>query len=169
MTAKSDELPSASRLYAYMEEGDFMDCFSAPILHKEQSIDDLARGARMKMPKWAVPLLALRNILVIPLGLKTTFAGEQSVGGKVEPGQLIDFFRVYERYENEIILGDDDKHLDYRVSVYRCQDNQDRLYLATWVRRNNWLGHVYLALVLPFHKMIVKAIASNIAQQKAAP
>jgi hypothetical protein len=164
--ARAAKLPGRSVLYRYIGEKDFVDCFAAPIQHQGQTIDDLARGAKLKMPKWAIPLLVLRNILVTPFGLRTTHEGQQSEAGELVPGELIGFFRIYERHDDEVIMGDDDKHLDYRVSVFREPGAPETLYAATWVKRNNWLGHLYLFLVLPFHKLIVKNMVKQIAQQK---
>lgn len=164
--ARAAALPKQSVLYRYIGDNDFVDCFAATIDHPNQSIDDLARGAKLKMPKWAIPLLILRNIMVIPFGLRTTHEGRQNEAGELVPGELIGFFRIYERHDDEVIMGDDDKHLDYRVSIFRDRGNPETLYAATWVKRNNWLGHLYLFLVLPFHKLIVKNMVKHIAQQK---
>ena len=164
--AIADKLPQSSALNKFIADKDFVDCYSAQIQHSEQSIDDLARGAQFKMPKWAIPLLLLRNIIVKPLGLKTTFEGQQSRTGTINPGEYVNFFHVAERHDNEVIMGGDDKHLDYRVSVFRDNKVPETLYVATWVHRNNWLGHAYLFFVLPFHKAIVSNMTKNIAKQK---
>lgn len=164
--AKADQLPQQSVLNKFVGTNDFVDCYSAQIEHPNQTIDDLARGAEFKMPKWALPLLVLRNILVKPFGLKTSFEGIQNREGTIKPGEYVNFFHVEERHDNEVIMGGDDKHLDYRVSVFRNGERPERLYVATWVHRNNWLGYAYLFVVMPFHKAIVRNMTKNIAKQK---
>ena len=164
--ANVDQLPPESALHKYIGADDFVDCYADQIVYTKQSIDDLARGAQFKMPKWALPLLILRNALVKPLGLKTTFSGTQNTKGTIKPGEYVNFFHVAERHDNEVIMGGNDKHLDYRVSVFRDNKTPEKLFVATWVHRNNWLGHAYLFLVMPFHKTIVRNMTRNIAKQK---
>ena len=36
--------------------------------------------------------------------------------------------------------------------------------MATWVHRNNWIGRVYLILVMPFHIAIVRNAMRQIAK-----
>ncbi|WP_036223388.1 DUF2867 domain-containing protein [Maritalea myrionectae] len=163
MRAKADRLPLSAKLHEHIRSGDFVDCFSIELGEKgtKLSIDDLARSLATTPPKWAQFLLYLRNILVKPFGLRTEFDGAQTKMGECQPGELINFFRIYHRDNNEILMGDDDKHLDYRVSVYRSPSRPSKLYAATWVHRHNWLGHTYLFLIKPFHKMIVRSMVTG--------
>lgn len=163
MRAKADRLPLSAKLHNHIGPNDFVDCFSVELGKNasQASIDELARGFATTPPKWAQFLLVLRNILVQPFGLRTEFDGDQSQKGECKPGELINFFRIYHRDKNEILMGDDDTHLDYRVSVYRSPNRPDKLYAATWVHRNNWIGHSYLFLVKPFHKMIVRSMVTR--------
>lgn len=163
MRAKADHLPRSARLHSFVGPNDFIDCYSVELGPKasQASIDDLARGFATTMPDWAQALMDLRNVLVKPLGLRTEFEGEKSQKGECKPGELINIFRVYHRDDDEILMGDDDIHLNYRISIYRAPDRPDKIYAATWVHRNNWVGHSYLFLVMPFHKVIVKSMATR--------
>lgn len=163
MRAKADRLPLSARLHQQVGARDFLDCFSIELNARSaaRTIDDLARCLATTPPKWAQTLLYLRNQAVRPFGLRTEFEGTQSQKGECKPGELIGFFRIYHRDTNEILMGDDDAHLDYRVSVYRAASRPDKLYVATWVHRHNWLGHGYLFLVTPFHKLIVKSMLTG--------
>ena len=54
----------------------------------------------------------------------------------LQPGAVIGLFRVFARSDTEIILGDDDRHLDFRVGILR-QVNGDRTVvvvstIGTW-------------------------------------
>ena len=143
-TSKTD-LPTYSLLHDYMQQGDFLDCYTCAT---DLSVDQAAARA-MAFPSWAKSLLRLRNILVAPLGLKNEF----------EEGEKIGPFPIDQRNENEIILGVDDSHLNFRISILTTGTDA---YCATWVHRNNWLGRAYLAAIKPFHVLIVRNAVSQI-------
>ena len=102
------------------------------------------------MPGWARALLKLRNTLVAPLGLKT---------GESQEADSAIFPITYED-NAELILGTDDKHLNFRICIHR---ENGRIHMATWVHRNNLLGRAYLAVVMPFHVLIVRDAMRRIA------
>ncbi|PCJ10525.1 MAG: hypothetical protein COB16_00480 [Rhodobacteraceae bacterium] len=139
------ELPRHSLLHSYIQEGDFVDCYKCATT---LSVDTAAARA-MAFPFWAGWLLRLRNILVAPLGLTK----EVPEGDKIGP------FPIDQRNEQEIILGFDDSHLNFRISILTTGTEA---YCATWVRRNNWLGRIYLAAIMPFHILIVRNAVSQI-------
>jgi hypothetical protein len=92
---------------------------------------------------------------------------------KGEKGEQIGLFKVFEKTEDEIILGEDDKHLNFRVSLFIDSQNENKtdknLIISTTVKFNNWFGRLYFIPVRPFHKLIVptmlKGIIKNIEQQ----
>ena len=58
-----------------------------------------------------------------------------------------------------ILLGEDDRHLDFRLSVLRQRGGTaDWVVVSTVVRFNNWLGRAYFLPVRPLHQLIVPAI-----------
>ena len=118
-TSKVD-LPKHSLLHDYVQEGDFLDCYACPT---DLSVDQAAARA-MAFPFWARWLLRLRNILVAPLGLTNEFAE----GDRIGP------FPIDQRTDDEIILGLDDSHLNFRISILTTGTEA---YCATWVHRNN--------------------------------
>ena len=102
-TSKTD-LPQHSLLHSYIQQGDFLDCYKCPTT---LPVDDAAQRA-MAFPSWAKGLLRLRNILVAPLGLKNDFPEGEKIGP----------FPIDQRNENEVILGLDDSHLNFRISIF---------------------------------------------------
>ena len=74
-----------------------------------------AREACVRMvlhpPRWIDALLRLRNILVLPFGLKTS--GE----GAPAPGGLIGLFPVVSETPERLVAGFNDYHLDFRIVV----------------------------------------------------
>lgn len=141
MPLRTDTLPGASSLWSLHRPGDFLDCYSVP------STLSPAEAARrgLALPGWAAALLRLRNIIVRPFGLKTG-----------EPDRPI--FPTCQETADEIILGTDDKHLNFRIGLIR-QDG--RLYMSTWVHPHNLWGRAYLRLVMPFHILISRGAAAR--------
>ena len=97
-------------------------------------------------PKWVRGLMKIRDFLVRPLGLKTA---KETQSDKIFP--------VIAQTENEIIMGINDRHLNFRVSVLIDRE-KSYIYLTTLVQYRNRLGKAYFLLVKPFHKFIVRSI-----------
>ena len=159
------QLPDTSWLHTYMAPTDYVDVYAADLSARAdlQACDIRQLGghfADVDMA-WVKALLAIRDGLVAPLGLKTTKFLETQ--GQILPadekavGDRIAFFKIYHIDTDEIVLGEDDAHQDFRLSIYREGGPSPRLHMATCCKRHNVLGHAYLALILPFHKSIVKA------------
>jgi Protein of unknown function (DUF2867) len=108
---------------------------------------------------WVEALIWLRNRIVSVVHLKPEQPG-QPQPLTLEPGTQAGIFRVYQRAANEILLGEDDRHLDFRVSVL-VQQRPQGCYatISTVVHFNNWLGRAYFLPVRPFHRLIVPAMA----------
>jgi hypothetical protein len=118
----------------------------------------LARALFERPPVWILGLLRLRDGLVAPLGLKTTT--DIGNAGVVDGRDRIGFFPVIERSPREIVLGEDDRHLDFRASVLVLADDgrgPRRLVVTTAVRCHNLLGRGYLRLITPFHGLVVRS------------
>lgn len=98
--------------------------------------------------------MVFRNSIVSVFGLKTSIL-EQS-GNRWEIGSQAGMFKVFGKTTHEIILGDDDKHLDFRVSLLLEPDKQyKRVAVTTTVKYHNWLGRCYFFFVKPIHRLIV--------------
>lgn len=174
--SRSDALPVESQLHAYARPQDFMDCFSVAFSNEwakaEATMPEIAALATSVEVPGAQSLMQLRDLIVKPLGLKTADEmdeeGGSSQNGAPQIGDRIGFFKIYGISDNEIILGEDDRHQDFRVSVLRVPEVPSRLYLATCCQRHNLLGHLYLATILPFHKMIVKGMLDGVAKKLSA-
>ena len=106
--------------------------------------------------------MRLRDVLVRGFGLKTAAALRKSEAGR------IGIFKVYTSHEHEIILGEDDKHLDFRVSVLQRDRSAERegtpcVVVSTVVHCNNRLGRIYIRVIKPFHRCVVKALLHEAA------
>ena len=123
-------------------------------------LDTLVRAVFATTPAWVVTLLRLRNTLVRPFGLKTAPPTPAPPAlPALQPGAVIGIFRVFARGEGEIILGDNDQHLDFRVGILcQAEDGQTAVTVSTIVSFHNWLGRLYFVPVRPFHRLIVPAL-----------
>jgi Protein of unknown function (DUF2867) len=116
-----------------------------------------AREAAHRMfsrpPRWIEALLRLRNLIVAPLGLKTSGAGEPATFG------MIGIFPVVSETPERLVAGFNDSHLDFRVIVDVAPTGTgQRITATTLVRTHNRLGRFYLAVILPFHRLIVRSM-----------
>ncbi|MGO9172923.1 MAG: DUF2867 domain-containing protein [Rhodomicrobium sp.] len=124
------------------------------------TVEDPALGARQAAEKmwgssqgWMNALMAVRNLVVTPFGLKTP------AQGRTGSYSAIGIFPVVSEAPNRVVLGFDDKHLDFRVIVDAAPTgNGRRVTATTLVRTHNLLGRAYLAAVLPFHRVIVRSM-----------
>jgi len=143
MPIRPDTLPRASSLWSLHQPGDFLDCYSVP-----SSLSPREAAAKgLALPRWANSLLGLRNALVRPFGLKT--------GETDQP-----IFPTCLETEDEIILGTDDKHLNFRIGLIRAGG---RIFMSTWVHPHNVWGRTYLRLVMPFHILISRGAVARMA------
>ncbi len=147
-------LPPASRLMPSYGRADFADAFSADLPEAaSHDAEFIARHIFDHQPEWIAALLKLRDLLVRPFGLKR--AADLWTAG----GDRINIFRVFGRYPNEIVLGEDDTHLNFRVSVLLqppSDERSGRVIVTTLVFYNRLLGRAYIALIAPFHRMVVR-------------
>jgi hypothetical protein len=136
----------------------FMDAFRLDV--DGQALD--ARQAAMRMmaraPRWVDALVVLRNIIVAPFGLKTS--GED----RRAPRDIIGIFPVVSETPERLVAGFNDKHLDFRVVVDVATSGQRQSVTATTlVLTHNWLGRTYLAIITPFHRLVVRAMLRQVA------
>lgn len=126
--------------------------------------DDAALDARhaaermfSRSPRWIAALMALRNTVVKPFGLKTPSHTRAIAADSVGA------FPVISETAERLVAGFDDKHLDFRVVVDVSGAAPDRSVTATTlVKTHNLPGRVYLAVIMPFHNMIVPAMLRQI-------
>lgn len=151
---EQSDLPPASQLSSSYGRADFADAFSVDLPERAcYDAEALARHVFANQPAWIAMLLGIRDTLVRPLGLKTT------VDFKEKGGDRISLFHVFERSDDEIVLGEDDTHLDFRVSVLvqPSSHSRSRLTVTTLVFYNRPLGRAYITLIAPFHRAVVRA------------
>jgi hypothetical protein len=143
---------------ALLPGAQFIDAYSI-------AVDDAALDARQAAermmaggPQWVDILLALRNRMMAPFGLKTPAPTDASTT------DTIGIFPVLSETPDRLVAGLNDKHLDFCVVVdVVAEAGGRRVTATTLVLTHNLLGRLYLAAVLPFHRIIVRTMVRQVA------
>lgn len=175
MVTKQADIPNLSILKKDEKSFHYIDSFQSQCVTKQTDCDISSIGKLFlsSSPKWADYLMSIRDKLVGVFGLKTagklTTEQKNPDNFKFEPGEQFDIFKLLDRSENEIILGENDKHLNFRVSLLLEEDTNEvdkkKLTITTAVKFNNLSGKLYFIPVKPFHKLIVRSTLKKIVQQ----
>jgi len=128
----------------------------------------LARFVWANQAPWVGRLMHLRDLLVAAFGLKTSQQLAQGDGGGTHA--RIGIFKVYAVAQREIVMGEDDTHLDFRVSMLLRPaagpgPGAAVLVTTTVVHCHNLLGRAYIGLIRPFHRMVVRSGLRRAAQR----
>ncbi len=169
VVVRKTDLAKDSRLHGFVGKSDFLDCYSVDIGRADVPLIEVAQRIFTGLPCWINSLLAARDIGVGFVGLKKTSSLPRNdvIRPSVEVGEPINFFRVRSIDENEVILGEDDRHLDFKIAVHRDCERPSRISLATWVHTHNPLGDAYLRMISAFHVLIVNARLAALARHFA--
>ena len=155
------ELPTESEISGFYKSVNLADAYAISLPDgASRDPEVLARFIFARQPLSMRLLLKVRDVLVAPFGIKT--ANHLQALGESKPHQRIGIFRIYDSNSSEVVLGEDDRHLDFRLSVLcRPADgdagNASELVLSTVVKCHNATGRAYIALIAPFHRLIIRA------------
>ncbi len=151
--------PTESSISEIFQGADLVDSFATKFpVDSPRDVDAVARAIFARSAWWVRGLLAIRDITVAPLGLKTTSKLKRS--GRLEARSFIGFFPILSRSLNELVVGVDDRHLDFRTSILVCPLDHNggfEVVATTVVRCHNGLGRIYLALIRPFHVLVIQS------------
>ena len=144
----------------------------------------LLDGFLENRPTGVSRLMGLRNVLVKPLGLRTSPLGcPVSSLLNDAPQRFAGRFPVLEQAINaddrraQVVLGADDKHLRFRscAGVELLPNGNVRFSLGTRVRNRNLFGAVYMRLIDRTHRryvapaMLSMAVAHLLAESAPTP
>lgn len=112
---------------------------------------------------WGDTLMRVRDNIVRFFGLKPSEKQEQldyySVGSKAI------IFSVVSRNENEIVMAEADKHLNFRTSVLVVPvDGGTQVVVSTLVHYNNVGGRIYFFFIRLFHSLLIRSSLKKIHQ-----
>lgn len=152
--------PAQSQLAPGYAGAHLADAFAMPLADDAPSDAlELAKAVLSDPPGWFRALLAMRDAAVKPFGLKTSAAMRQHLAEIGVPH--VDIFRVLAATPDEAIFGEQDRHLDFKLSILIRPTpggpSAREAVVTTVVNCHNALGKVYLALILPGHVLVVKS------------
>jgi hypothetical protein len=167
VTIEPAELPQGS-LAAALAFTDYVDAYRVELdASRFPDVDAFAGAFLGAPPSWVRTLMRARDGAMGALGFKRTDARRQSAMN-LAPGGQAGIFRVFDRTEREIVLGEDDRHLDFRLSLYYAKgDAAPSATVVTLVRFNNAFGRVYFAPVAPIHRRVVAAMMRQAVAPRA--
>lgn len=150
----------AARSFAHV---DYADAFAARLPGNwHEDVDALTLSVLTTGPRWVAWLLRLRDLLVRPLGLETAGVSTVQTVSSIQPGGKVGMFPVLARTSDEIMVGKNDRHLDFRASVLvKGKDGAKWVVVSTVVHFNNGLGRVYFLPVSFFHRLIIRSLLSR--------
>ncbi len=167
MIKKQRTIPIDSLLNKDDEPFHYIDSFQISVSDKNQDLDIsnilalyLASG-----PKWADQLMNIRNKIGGLFSLKTADTQQelpsQQAIKNCQPGDTLGIFKVYAKSDKEYILGENDKHLNFRASFLLSPSPTDEkgqvFSITTAVHFNNAMGKMYFLPVKPFHGLIIRS------------
>ncbi len=153
-------LPSDSQISSQLNNAYFHDSWSIVLGQPDLSVFEQLIKLFQHTPQWIEWSMNMRNKITSKIGLKDLGSFKQIDTHKKEneyvAGDRIGIFTFLQRTENELVIGDDDKHLNVTLSIYKNEDTQV-LTVTTIVHIKNWLGRLYMLPVIPAHRKIVPA------------
>jgi len=166
------QLPLQSILNIDKTKYDYIDSFSGILNDKQNTLTSTKLGKAFftSSPEWIGKLFSLRNKIVSLFGLKTsgeiTDREQQLNNFNCEVGEQLGLFKVFHKSENEVVMGEDDKHLNFRISLFFKQKELEitkkEIIISTTVEFKNRFGKLYFLPVKPFHKVIVPSMLKSI-------
>ena len=139
------------------------------IMVRKIDFSEISEAFLKSKSKWISALMKLRDKIVNPLGLKTSekIDDKEIQYFKFEKGKRLGIFKLIDKVENEVILGENDKHLNFRISILLDNPTKDTkiLTISSIVKFNNWFGRLYFMIIKPFHNIIVPNFLKGILDQ----
>ena len=166
MRIKEQKIPSDSLIETALNRTDYWDSFSVEVpIPSDEILEQMPISFFKVTPNWFRYLMYFRERIAKMIGLKTGEGAnveQQLKEFKGEVGQSISLFHVLGRTEEEIMVGESDSHLDFRLSYFAIPKSEmvTELHLSTTVEFNNWLGRLYFLPVGPIHRIIVPITVS---------
>jgi hypothetical protein len=159
-------IPNESHVFRMYEKPDLADAYAIRLPKNAITNPEvIARFLFSHQAPWVVLLMQLRDALVGRFGIKTS---EQLHGSG---DNCVGIFKIYDTGIHEIVMGANDIHLDFRLSVLlhtkmisADSEPYSILILSTVVHCHNLLGRVYIKLITPFHRMVVRSALSRAAR-----
>jgi hypothetical protein len=159
-------IPPATRISSEVPGSYFHDCYLMPLAHEGRSALEIFLGTVARSPRWVELLLGLRNRIVAPFGLKNVghlgSLPTLKAAADYRIGDQVGIFKLLSATDDEVILGETDRHLDVKVSLCKVMhEGREAVTMATVVHIHNLLGRIYMAVITPMHRIIAPAVMAR--------
>lgn len=152
-------IPPKSEIAKTLNNAHYFDCYRFYSTKKSRNALQIWLEQASKTPAWVNFLMETRNRIVSLFGLKNLgridSLDNTKLSDQYQVNDKIGIFTLLYISENEIIMGDSDKHLNVQISVYRDCDEPHLISMSTVVHVHNFWGKVYMLFVKPMHQIIV--------------
>ena len=172
-TVSACQAPPQSAVAARLAGAHFHDAWS--VVAAEPGLSALGQFLRAAAatPGWVNVLMSIRNQAAAAIGLKN-LGGLGSVGrmkaeADYQPGDRVGIFTLIENTPQEVLMGDNDKHLEVVLSVHRAlpsASGETIVTVTTVVHIHNLLGRLYMLPVAPLHKIIAPSVLQAIGRTR---
>jgi hypothetical protein len=155
--ARAVPMPDNSAIAPLYAGADLLDAFAIRLpAEAGDDLEALARLAFERQAWWIRALTRVRDVVMTTVGVQSSSA--VGVAGAAR-GEVIGYLPLLSKSPTELIVGADDRHLDFRAAIQLRTDaaHGRELLTATVVHCHNRLGRIYLATIAPFHRVIVRA------------
>ena len=158
MNIATATIPLHTEIAQRLQGADFHDCYETDLPPNAPSALALYLQVVAATPGWVNAAMTLRNRIVQLVGLK--HLGHLGDVNKNKPtsdykvGDRVGIFSIVYLSEQEVILGDSDKHLNVNLSISK---RPGKVAVSTVVHTRNTLGRIYMLFVAPAHRRIVPA------------
>lgn len=144
---------------------DYIDEFTTVLERDDVEEWEMVAALFHSAPGWFDVLARLRDRIVRVFGLKTADNNPRIIPPPYLPGMRMGFFRVIHVIPGEVLLGDEDAHLDFRTALRLKRDGgRTCLSVSTAVHTRNRFGRIYLTLVRPVHRLMVPIMLKGMAR-----
>lgn len=163
-------VPDSSSLFRALKVVHFCDAYQISLCNPKLSAQDAYEALFEHAPRWVAALMSVRGVVASALGLKHVANGDfQSAyrgvqGVRCQIGQRVGLFLIQSIEPSELIVGDNDKHLDFRISIYRStMHGVEMVTVSTAVEIHNAVGRLYMLVIKPFHRFIARTMIQRAA------
>ena len=165
------EAPAQSAIAVRIAGAHFHDAWCVVAAEPGHSALGQFLRAACATPAWVNALMSIRNKTVAALGLKNLGGlgglDRNKAEAEYKPGDRVGIFRLIENTPDEVLLGDNDKHLEVVLSVHRAvapSSGETVVTVTTVVHIHNLLGRLYMLPVAPIHKIITPSVLQAVGR-----
>lgn len=177
-TVRETQVPAGTAIHASLPGAHFFDAYEVADGQPSHTALQAWLDVVARTPRWTQMLMTVRNKLVRLVGLKDLgqlHDGYPPASGKslreassYRVGDRVGIFRIRHLSDTEVLMGQDDRHLDVQVALTKHSGRTETsgaptMVLSTVVHIHNTLGHAYMAVVTPFHRRIARAMVQRLA------